>query len=82
MGLSITDNCRTVGGKVISHHEVPAELLSDHGQAFLSKLMTDVYKLYKANTTAYHPQTDGLVEKFHRTFTDMLAKRVQSTGKD
>jgi len=47
--------------------------------------MFDIYKLLrikKANTTAYHPQTDGLVERFHRTLTDMLAKRVDHSGKD
>ena len=46
------------------------------------KLMIYVYKLLgiqKANTTAYHPQADGLVETFHRTLTDMLVKKV---GKD
>ena len=71
--------------KVTSRHGVPAELLSDRGQAFLSKLMVDEYQLLgieKANTTAYHPQTDGLVKRFHRTLTDMLAKRVKRTGKD
>ena len=71
--------------KVISRHGVPAELLSDRGQAFLSRLMVDVYGLLgirKANTTAYHPQTDGLVERFHRTLTDMLAKNVKRTGRD
>ena len=50
--------------EVISCHGVPAELLSDHGQAFLSRLMVDVYRLLgirKANMTAYHPYTDGLV---------------------
>ena len=44
-----------------------------------------MYKLLgikKANTTAYHPHIDGLVERFHRTLTDMLAKRVQRSGKD
>ena len=64
---------------------VLAELLSDRNQAFLSKLMIDVYKLLgiqKVNTTAYHPQADGLVERFHRTLTDMLAKKVQRTGMD
>ena len=30
----------------------------------------------------YHPQTDGLVERFHRTLTDMLAKTVAQGGKD
>ena len=47
--------------------------------------MLDVYTLMgitKRNTTAYHPQTDGLVECFHRTLTDMLAKNVEKNGKD
>ena len=30
----------------------------------------------------YHPQTDGLVERFHRTLTDMFAKTVVQGGKD
>ena len=36
----------------------------------------------KLNTTAYHRQTDGLAEHFNRTLTDMLAKRVERSGKD
>ena len=44
--------------KIIPKHGVPAQLLSDHGTAFLSKLLAEVYKLMgmkKLNTTAYHP---------------------------
>ena len=68
-----------------SHHGVPPELLSDRVTAFLCKKMYNVYKLLnikKVNTTAYHPKMDGLVERFHRTLTDMLAKCVQRSGKD
>ena len=70
---------------VISRHRVPAELLSDRGMTFLSHLMEDIYKLmgiHKVSTTAYHPQTDGLVERFNRTLTDMLAKTVDKSGRD
>ena len=71
--------------QIVSWHGVPAEILSDRGQAFLSGLMKEVETLlgfHKVNTTAYHPQTDGLVERFHRTLTAMLAKTVQSGGRD
>lgn len=70
---------------IIPRHGIPRELLSDRGAAFLSKLMADVYKLLglkKVNTTAYHPQTDGLVERFNRTLTDMLSKKVLRSSKD
>ncbi len=70
--------------EVISRHGVPAELLSDRGKAFPSKLMHGVYEIMgmqKTNTTAYHPQTDGLVERFNRTLTSMLAKTVGGEGR-
>ena len=70
---------------VIPRHGVPAELLSDRGKAFLSKLIHEVYELMgikKMNMTSYHPQTDGLVERFNRTLTDMLAKTVKKGGAD
>lgn len=36
----------------------------------------------QVNTTAYHLQTDGLVERFNRTVINMLAKRVEKSGQD
>ena len=71
--------------QVVSRHGVPAEILSDRGRAFLSGLMKEVEALlvfYKVNTSAYHPQTDGLVERFNRTLTSMLAKTVREDGRD
>ena len=53
--------------EVISRHGVPAKLLSDRGANFLSDILQEVYKLLgikKANTSAYHPQSDGLVERW------------------
>ena len=71
--------------EIVSRHGVPKELLSDRGAAFLSKLMNEIYLLmgiHKVSTTAYHPQTDGLVERFHRTLTSMLAKTTSPGGLD
>ena len=71
--------------EIICRHGVPCQLLSDRGPAFLSYLMTEICGLLgvnKINTTAYHPQTNGLTERFNRTLTDMLAKKVEQSGKD
>ena len=71
--------------QIVSRHGVPSEVLSDRGRTFLSGLMKEVEELLgfqKINTSAYHPQTDGLVERFNRTLTAMLAKKAEKGGKD
>ena len=63
--------------EIVSCHGVPTEILIDRGKAFLSSLMKEIVKIlgiHQTNTTAYHPQTDGLVEQFNRTLITMLAK--------
>ena len=76
---------QTSATKVVSRHGVPSEVLSDRGKSFLSGLMKEVEVLLgfrKVNTTAYHPQTDGLVERYNRTLISMLAKVVHKEGPD
>ena len=54
----------------------PEQLHSDQGRQFKSEPVADVCKLLhiqKTRMTAYHPQCDGLVERFNRTLLDMLA---------
>ena len=61
---------------MITRHGVPKELLSDLGAAFLFNLQQEVYRLmeiHKVFTTAYHPQTEGLIERFNLTLTSILA---------
>jgi len=63
---------------------VPECLLSDRGTNLLSHLMRDVCSLLgitKLNTTAYHPQCDGLTERFNCTLKTMLRKHVDVYGK-
>ena len=62
---------------------VPEALLSDRGTNLLSHLMKDVCAMLgtkKLNTTAYHPQCDGMVERFNRTLWTMLRKHAASYG--
>jgi hypothetical protein len=66
--------------KVVSRHGVPSEILSEHVRAFLMKEVETLMGYHKLNTTAYHPQTDGLVERCKRTLTSMLATTVEKGG--
>ena len=61
---------------IIARHGAPRVLLSDRGTNFLSTLVAEVCKIFqihKVNTSSYHPQTDGLVERFNSTLCQSLA---------
>ena len=69
--------------EVVPFFGVPEALLSDRGANLLSLLMQDVCRLLgvkKLNTTAYHPQCDGMVERFNRTLKAMLRKHASTKG--
>ena len=69
--------------EVVPLFGVPEALLSDRGTNLLSHLMMDVCSLLgieKLNTTAYHPQCDGLTERFNRTLKTMLRKHAATYG--
>ena len=64
---------------------MPEVLVSDRGANLLSALMKEVSEVMgmkKVNTTAYHPQADGLVENFNRSLQAMVAKSVDTFGTD
>ena len=55
---------------------IPKQLHSDQGKQFESKLIQElckILKISKTRTTAYHPQCDGLIERFNRTLQEMIA---------
>jgi hypothetical protein len=56
-------------------HGIPESIVTDQGQDFLSKIFTACCKLLqidKIKTTAYHPQSNGALERSHRTLAEYL----------
>ncbi|KAL5516832.1 hypothetical protein EMCRGX_G002255 [Ephydatia muelleri] len=64
---------------------VPREILTDQGSNFTSRLLEELYRLLHVRpirTSPYHPQTDGLVERFNGTLKAMLRKVATAEGQD
>uniref|UniRef100_A0A8C5Q8W6 Gypsy retrotransposon integrase-like protein 1 n=1 Tax=Leptobrachium leishanense TaxID=445787 RepID=A0A8C5Q8W6_9ANUR len=71
--------------KLFSRVGIPKEILTDQGTNFTSKLMKEVCALLNIKslkTSVYHPQTDGLVERFNGTLKKMLRKFVDGENRD
>ena len=65
--------------KIFSRVGIPHEILTDQGANFTSQLLTELYRMLHIRpirTTSYHPQTDGLVERFNHTLKFMLRKSL------
>ena len=69
----------------VSRFGAPENLHTDQGENFDSNLFKEVCSLlgvHKTRTTAYHPATDGLVERFNQTLEKTLAAYVSDHHRD
>ena len=69
--------------EVIPLFGVSEALLSDRGTNLMSTLMLDICKklgIRKVNTTAYHPECNGMVKRFNRTLKTALRKHAATFG--
>ena len=58
---------------------VPERLHTDQGKNFESTLIKEICRMLgivKTRTTPYHPQSDGMIERFNRTILHMLSTAV------
>ena len=79
----------TVATKLVqeffSRFGVPRQIHTDQGRNFESNLFQEICRMLnidKTRTTAFHPQSDGLVERFNRTLENMLSLYVADNQKD
>jgi len=66
-------------GTWVAHFGVPSTLTSDQGRQFTSAVWASMCRLLgeqHITTTAYHPQSNGMVERTHRQLKDALRARL------
>lgn len=71
--------------RVVLRHGVVRQLLTDQGSNFTGRLMNEVYELLgvkKLQTTAYHPECNGAVERLNQTLIRMLSHYVSHDQRD
>ena len=59
---------------------LPSVITTDQGREFRNKLNSELMKAFGIDhrlTTPYHPQANGLVERYNQTLCNTLAKFAQ-----
>ena len=73
--LSASATAKALVDNFVVHYGIPQRIHSDQGGAFESRLIGELCKLLgisKSRTTAYHPEGNGVTERFNRSLLGML----------
>ena len=74
---------RTFISTWVSRFGVPAVLTSDRGAQFTSSVWTGVCSVLgisPSTTTSFHPQSNGMIERFHRSLKAALRARLAGSN--
>ena len=82
LDIHITNSCNTQSTieklcMTFANHGLPEMVVSDNGQAFVSKEFEEFTKkngLRHVKSAPYHPSTNGLVERVVQTFKKAMKK--------
>ena len=84
LGEATAENVATfIYESIICRHGCPNRILSDRGTHFNNRIVAALMNRFQIKhhfSTPYHPQTNGLVERYNRTLCETLAKLVEQSN--
>lgn len=69
--------------QVFSRYGLPTELLTDNGGVFTGKLARELYTMLKIKhikITEYNPQSNGTIERWHRSYSGLKEGQARELG--
>lgn len=69
--------------QILAHHKTPKTILTDQGSNFTSNIFKKICRLFgitKIQTTPYHPQSNGALERHHKPLADYLRSFANSNS--
>jgi len=71
--------------KIVFEHGMPKKILTDQGRNFTSEMFKNTCKLLKIEkiqTSAHHPESNGALERSHRTLVEYLRHYINGEQTD
>ena len=71
--------CRALLDKIILYHGPPKIIVTNRGSNFTSRLFNSLckeLKIKQKTTTVYHPQSNGITERFNKTGVEMVRQYI------
>jgi hypothetical protein len=73
---------RVYATQIITRHGTGSKLITDQGPAFMSEFFRETCKILgvnKVHTSSFHPSSNGMVERWHRSLHTGLSHYVNAT---
>ena len=81
--INATDTGKLLWNTVVKLHGVPRVIYSDRGSQFIASSWQELWRLMGtklAFSTAYHPQTQGVVERMNAVVSQTIRCIIHETG--
>ena len=74
---------RIYASQIVTRHGSGSNLITDQGRSFVSAFFKETCRILgirKVHTTSFHPASNGMVERFHRSLHSGLSHYIDSAN--